>query len=73
MKLSELKANTSGRIVSLGSDRKFVAKITSIGMTEGAPFDVVRNDKNLPVLIFVRETLLALNKSDCEKIEVEVG
>ena len=73
MKLSELKANTSGRIVSLGSDGKFVAKITSIGMTEGAPFDVVRNDKNLPVLIFVRETLLALNKSDCEKIEVEVG
>lgn len=71
VKLSELKADTSAKVVSLGTDERFVNRITSIGMSEGAAFDVVRNDKRMPVLIYVRETLLALNKKDCERIEVE--
>lgn len=41
-------------------------------MSEGAEFQVVRNDRNMPVLIYVRETLLALNRNDCERIETEV-
>ena len=72
MKLSEMKADTSARIVSLGTDRRFIRRITSIGMSEGVDFEVIRNDRKMPVLIYVRETLLALNRSDCEKIEAEV-
>ncbi|MBR4469983.1 MAG: ferrous iron transport protein A [Erysipelotrichaceae bacterium] len=72
MKLSEMKTDTSARIVSLGNDRRFIRRITSIGMSEGVDFEVIRNDRKMPVLIYVRETLLALNRSDCEKIEAEV-
>ena len=35
-----------------------------------ATFQVVKNDRKMPVLVYVRETLLALNRKDCEKIEV---
>ena len=72
MKLSELKAETSARVKSLGNDQHFVNRITSIGMSDGVDFEVVKNDRKMPVLIYVRETLLALNRNDCEKIEVEV-
>ncbi len=72
MKLSELKADTYARVVSLGSDERFIKRITSIGMNEGVSFEVVKNDIKMPVLIYVRETLLAMNRKDCEKIEVEV-
>ena len=72
MKLSEVKAGSAARVVSLGTDRRFVNRITSIGMSEGVGFEVVKNDRNMPVLIYVRETLLALNRDDCGKIEVEV-
>ncbi|MBR0420940.1 MAG: ferrous iron transport protein A [Erysipelotrichaceae bacterium] len=72
MKLSELKADTNARVVSLGSDERFIKRITSIGMNEGVSFEVVKNDRKMPVLIYVRETLLAMNRKDCEKIEVEV-
>ena len=72
MKLSECKAETLGSVRSLGEDRKFINRITSIGMSEGVEFEVVRNDRKMPVLIYVRETLLALNRNDCKKIEVEV-
>ena len=73
MKLSELKEGTVAKIASLGSDRRFVSRITAIGMSEGAMFEVVRNDRKMPVLIYVRETLLALNRADCERIEAEVA
>lgn len=72
MKLSELKADTSAKVVSLGNDDRFVKRITSIGMSEGVDLQVIRNDRKMPVLIYVRETLLALNRNDCEKIGVEV-
>ncbi len=72
MKLSELRADTSARVESLGNDQHFVNRITSIGMSEGVDFEVIKNDRKMPVLIYVRETLLALNRNDCEKIEVEV-
>ena len=72
MKLSELKADTSAKVVSLGNDERFVKRITSIGMSEGVDLEVIRNDRKMPVLIYVRETLLALNRNDCEKIEMEV-
>ena len=72
MKLSELKADTSAKVISLGNDDRFVKRITSIGMSEGVDLEVIRNDRKMPVLIYVRETLLALNRKDCEKIEMEV-
>lgn len=73
MKLSEMQAGKNGIVRSLGTDERFLNRITSIGLTEGAPFQVVKNDRKMPVLVFVRETLLALNRKDCEKIEVAEG
>ena len=71
MKLSELKADSVGRVLSLGTDTHFLKRITSIGLTEGSLFQIVRNDRKMPVLVYVRETLLALNRADADKIEAE--
>jgi len=73
MKLSEMRASTQGRVKNLGKDDRFLKRITSVGLTEGAEFQVIRNDKRMPVLVYARETLLAINRKDCDKIEVEVG
>ncbi len=70
MKLSEMKADRTGTVKSLGKDERFIKRITSAGVTEGARFLVVKNDRKMPVLVYVRETLLALNRRDCENIEV---
>lgn len=71
MKLSELKADSVGRVLSLGTDTHYLKRITSIGLTEGSLFQIVRNDRKMPVLVYVRETLLALNRADADKIEAE--
>lgn len=71
MKLTESTADMQGRIASVQGDNHFMNRITAIGITEGTPFQTVRNDKRMPVLIYLRETLIALNRADAERIEVE--
>lgn len=71
MKLTETTAGTQGKIVRVDGDDHFMNRITSIGMTEGTRFQTVRSDKNMPVLIYLRETLIALNRADAARIEVD--
>lgn len=71
MKLTDTTADMQGRIRSVDGDDHFMNRITSIGITEGTPFQTVRNDKKMPVLIYLRETLIALNRADAERIEVD--
>ena len=72
MKLTETTADMQGRIKSLGGDDHFMNRITAIGITEGTPFQTVRNDKKMLLLIYLRETLISLNRADAERIEVEL-
>ncbi len=71
MKLTETTADTQGRIVRVDGDDHFMNRITSIGMTEGTPFRTVRNDRNMPILLYLRETLISLNRADAQRIEVD--
>ncbi|MCR4686294.1 MAG: ferrous iron transport protein A [Lachnospiraceae bacterium] len=73
MKLTEAKVDMLGIIRRIGGDARLANRITAIGITEGTPFQVVKNDRNMPVLLYVRETLIALNRRDAEVVEVEVG
>lgn len=70
MKLTESKTHMPGRISAVRGDDYFMNRITSIGITEGTTFQTVRNDKKMPVLIYLRETLISLNRADAERIEV---
>ena len=72
MKLTETKPEVSGIIRRIGGDVHFANRITAIGLTEGTAFQTVRNDRKMPVLIYLRETLIAVNRTDAERIEVEV-
>ena len=71
MKLTETKADMRGQIRSLSGDDHFMNRITSIGITEGTTFQTVRNDNRMPVLIYLSETLISLNRADAQRIEVE--
>ncbi len=73
MKLSELKINSSGVITALEGDRRFMSRITSIGLTPGCRVRVIKNEKNRPLLVYSRDTMIALNRAECEMIRVEGG
>ena len=71
MSLSEVKENKEAVISALEGDTRFMSRITSIGLTPGCRVSVIKNDKNRPMLVYSRDTMIALNRKECEGIRVE--
>lgn len=71
-KLNELGDGSCGTIVAITGDSHFQSRITSIGLTIGSRIEVIQNPKKQPVLLYNRDTMVALNKNEAEKIMVEV-
>lgn len=70
-KLSELAKDKSGIIAAIKGDARFVSRITSIGLTPGCRLTVIKNEKRRPLLVFSRDTMIALNRNECNWIVVE--
>ena len=70
-KLSELKANCAGVVSCVNGDSRFVSRITSIGLTPGCKVTVVKNEKRRPLLVYSRDTMIALNRNECDWIEMD--
>lgn len=68
-KLSEAKNGEQGIIKAIEGDTRFLSRITSIGLTPGCPVTVVLNEKKRPVLIYSRDTMIALNREESDKIQ----
>ena len=71
MSLSEVKENREALVSGVNGDTHFMSRITSIGLTPGCRVKVIKNDKNRPVLVYSRDTMIALNRSECKGITVE--
>ena len=73
MKLTELEKEGSGIITRINGDNRFVSRITSIGLTPGCKVTVIKNEKHRPLLVYSRDTMIALNRNECDDIEVEAA
>lgn len=71
--LAELQKDASGVITAVNGDARFVSRITSIGLTPGCRVTIIKNEKNRPLLVYSRDTMIALNRNECSMIEVEGG
>ncbi len=70
-KLSELKAGSEGKILSVAGNAHFQSRVTAVGITPGSTVKVIQNKRFHPMLIYTRNTLLAVNREDCDLIEME--
>lgn len=72
-KLDELKEGQRATITGVVGDARFLSRVTSIGLTLGCPVEVLRNEKKLPMLLYSRDSMIALNREECGMILVEVS
>ncbi len=70
-KLSSLEKGALARVVGAEGDMRFLSRITSIGLTPGCVLKVLKNDSKRPLLVYSRDTMIALNKDECDNIIVE--
>ena len=71
-RLSTLKQKTKGKVVEIIGDTPFQSRIISIGIPVGSDVEVIQNYKKQPILIYCRDTMIAVNKIEAEKIMMEV-
>jgi ferrous iron transport protein A len=71
MSLSEVRENNDAVITAINGDTRFMSRITSIGLTPGCKVSVIKNDSNRPMLVYSRDTMIALNRRECAGIMVE--
>ena len=69
-RLSSLNVGTTAKVVGADGDTRFLSRVTSIGLTPGATLKVLKNDARRPVLVYSRDTMIALNKGECDNIIV---
>ena len=64
-KISELKKDSKAVIASINGDSRFVSRITSIGLTPGCSISIIKNEKRRPLLVYSRDTMIALDRNYC--------
>lgn len=69
--LSRQKENKRYEVKKLQGSARFISRITSIGLTIGTTVEVVQNRKGNPLLLFARDTMIAISKKETENILVE--
>lgn len=71
-KLTELQNGQKARITAVDGDRRYLSRITSIGLNIGCEIEMLQNVKKCPLLVYGRDTMIALNRKESERISVEV-
>ena len=69
--LFDLQKDDSAKILSVDGDSRFVSRITSIGLTPWCEVTVLKNEKRRPLLVYSRDTMIALNRNECKNILIE--
>lgn len=69
--LTKLETGGKARIVELSGERRYLSRITSIGLNVGCEIEMMQNVKSCPLLVYGRDTMIALNRVESEHILVE--
>ena len=71
MKIDQMKEGESGAIKHVGGGPDFQRRITAVGITPGSRFEIIQNIIKYPILLNIRSTMLAIDRTDSQMIEVE--
>ena len=72
VKLNEINTGQRAVISNIEGDARFLSRITSIGLTPGCEIEMLYNETKLPLLLYGRDTVIALNREEGKDILVEV-
>jgi ferrous iron transport protein A len=67
-KATKVKDGQRGIVAALNGDARFLSRITAIGLTPGCPVEMLRNEVRQPILLYCRDTMIAVCRREGEKI-----
>ena len=69
-KLSDAATGDVAVICGVEGDARFVGRVTSIGLS--VEVQVLQNVRKRPVLVYGRDSVIAVDAEDCARIDVQV-
>jgi len=57
--LTQVKEGQSCRIKSLSGDKRFISRVTSVGLTLGCVVEMIQNKGKYPLLVYTRDSTVA--------------
>lgn len=72
IKLTDVAEGHVAIVSKINGNARFLSRIVSIGITLGGVLQILRNEKKMPILIYSRDSMIALNRCEGENIIVEV-
>jgi ferrous iron transport protein A len=73
MTMAETKKGQFYRIRKIGGETRFLSRVTSAGLTPETRVEILQNAGGLPVLLYARDTMLAVNRREARQIEMEAS
>jgi ferrous iron transport protein A len=71
MTMAEVKKGQFYKIRKISGDVRFLSRVTSVGLTPGTRVEILRSAGGLPVLLYARDTMLAVNRREARQIEMD--
>lgn len=68
--LSDAQPGGQYCILEIKEENRLVNRLSSMGLLCGSTIEICRNSKKQPVLIFARDTLIAIGREESKKIMV---
>jgi len=70
MNLTYLKTGQEAIIEDLDGDNFFISRLASFGLTVGAKLKMIQNHHKVPILVYIRDTRVAISKIYAKNIFV---
>ena len=68
--LSDAQPGKRYRILKIKEENRLVNRLSSMGLLCGSTVEVCQNYKKQPILLFARDTLVAIGREESKKIMV---
>ncbi|RVU97536.1 ferrous iron transport protein A [Coriobacteriales bacterium OH1046] len=69
--LDRVSPGMRARIQRVDGSVRLLTRLASVGLVPGSIVRVERNDAKRPVLVYERDTMLAINREESRRIHVE--
>jgi ferrous iron transport protein A len=69
--LSSLEGGKTAIVCGLNGGQRFVSRASAMGFTPDTPVTMVQNFGRGPVLVYLRDTQVALGRGEAAKIQME--
>lgn len=68
--LTTLKAGETGIVAKVEGGRNFVSRASAMGFTSNVEITMLQNFSRGPLLVFLRDSQIALGRGEAEKIKL---